>query len=73
MDPNWRVGSSLTGADTRQGGWATRLACWGAYAMHGGGGGSRPAGPTAGFRPTQLELKENSFYFPNRFIEYYSF
>jgi hypothetical protein len=33
-----------------------------------GGGGSRLAGPTAGFRPTRLELKENSFYFSNCFI-----
>jgi hypothetical protein len=29
---------------------------------------SRPAGPTAGFRPIWLELKENSFYFSNCFI-----
>jgi hypothetical protein len=33
-----------------------------------GGGGSRPAEPTARFRPTRLELKENSFYFSNHFI-----
>jgi hypothetical protein len=32
------------------------------------GGGSRPAGPPAGFWPTRLEIKENPFYFPNHFI-----
>jgi hypothetical protein len=29
---------------------------------------SRPAGPTGGFRPTRLEIKENPFYFPIHFI-----
>jgi hypothetical protein len=41
------------------------LGCLGRVRM---GRESRPAGPTAGFQLTRLEIKENPFYFPNHFI-----
>jgi hypothetical protein len=67
MCPYW-VGCAPRGG-ARPVSWLGRVAgLLGRLATRGGGGGSRLAGPIAWFRPTRLELKENSFYFSNHFI-----